>query len=348
METDVAFKPDRRQLVAGVQAVLIMFGIATSCDHLVQATWAQDARAQDARAQRVWSLPEIGALPRDANGLMVRQGRDLITATYAHIGPNVPNPSMRYAGNNLACTNCHLSAGTRKFGLALFGLYGEFPQYSARSGAAISIEDRLNSCMTRSMNGRPLPNDSQEMQAMVAYIKFLSTGVATGQQLSGLGAGTMPELTRAANPVRGAAIYARACAECHNTDGSGVRRSIPSSDLGYMMPPLWGPDSFNNGAGMARLITIANFVHFNMPHGTDYLNPLLSVDDAWDVAAYVVSQQRPILVGLEKDFPDLLQKPVDTAYGPYADGFSELQHKYGPFAPIRTEIKRLLQKRNGG
>jgi thiosulfate dehydrogenase len=348
METDVTLKFNRRQIVAGAQALLIVFGIATSSD-----TWAQDARAQDTRAQdtwaqRVWTVPEVGALPRDANGLLVRQGRDLITATYAHIGPNVPNPAMRYAGNNLACTNCHLSAGTTKFGLPLFGLFGDFPQYSARSGGAISIEDRLNSCMTRSMNGRPLPENSQEMQAMVAYIKFLSTGVAAGQKLSGLGAGAMPELTRAADPARGAPIYARACAECHNTDGSGVRRSIPSSDLGYMMPPLWGPDSFNNGAGMARLITIANFVHFNMPHGTDYLNPLLSVEEAWDVAAYVVSQQRPVLAGLQKDFPDLLQKPVDAAYGPYADGFSELQHKYGPFAPIRMEIKRLLQKRNGG
>jgi thiosulfate dehydrogenase len=349
---------DRRQIAMAAQALLIVLGVATSSDTWVQATWAQDTPAQGAgtqatpaqgtAVQRVWSVPEVGALPRDANGLLVRQGRDLITATYAHIGPNVSNPSMRYAGNNLACTNCHLSAGTVKFGLSLFGLFGDFPQYSAQSGGAISIEDRLNSCMTRSMNGRPLPDDSQEMQAMVAYIKFLSTGVAAGQHLSGPGVGAMPELTRAADPTRGAPIYARACAECHNTDGSGIRHSIPSSDLGYMMPPLWGPDSFNNGAGMARLITIANFVHFNMPHGTDYLNPLLSVEEAWDVAAFVISQPRPNLASREKDFPDLLQKPADTGYGPYVDGFSALQHKYGPFAPIRAEIKRLLQKRNGG
>jgi Cytochrome C oxidase, cbb3-type, subunit III len=99
----------------------------------------------------------------------------------------------------------------------------------------------------------------------------------------------MPELSRAADPKRGHTIYARLCADCHNIDGSGQRRSIPSSDLGYMIPPLWGPDSFNDGAGMARLITIANFVHFNMPHGTDYLDPRLTTEDAWDVAAYVVT-----------------------------------------------------------
>ena len=83
-----------------------------------------------------------------------------------------------------------------------------------------------------------------------------------------------------------------------------------------MIPPLWGPDSFNDGAGMARLITIANFVHFNMPHGSDYLDPRLATEDAWDVAAYVASQPRPSRAGFDHDFPDLLQKPVDTPYGP--------------------------------
>ena len=87
------------------------------------------------------------------------------------------------------------------------------------------------------------------MQALVAYIKFLSTGVAPGQLLPGMGTGTMPELDRAADPVRGEALYANACVACHGPDGSGIRRSLPTTDLGYMMPPLWGNDSFNDGAG---------------------------------------------------------------------------------------------------
>ncbi len=289
----------------------------------------------------IWTAPEVGALPSDAFGLQVRHGRDLITATYAYIGPEVADPAKRFAGNNLACKNCHLEAGTKKFGLPLFGLFGLFPQYSARGGGEITIEDRVNSCMVRSLNGRELPNDSAEMQAIIAYIKFLSSGVAPGQVLSGLGTGAMPELARAADPVRGKTIYVNSCLACHNTDGSGIRRSLPTTDLGYMMPPLWGPDSFNDGAGMDRLITAANFVHFNMPHGTDYLNPQLSVEEAWDVAAYVVSQPRPGKTGLQKDFPDLLKKPVDTPYGPYADDFSERQHKYGPFAPIRAALAKL-------
>jgi thiosulfate dehydrogenase len=305
------------------------------------------SRAQTA-PPLIWTAPEVGALPDDTQGRLVRRGRDLITATYAHIGPEVADPAKRYAGNNLACSNCHLQAGTKKFGLPIFGLFELFPQYSARLGAEITIEDRVNSCMLRSMNGRELPNDSAEMQAIVAYIKFLSSGVPAGKILPGLGAGSIPELKGAADPVRGKALYAEKCVACHNTDGSGIRRSLPTTDLGYMMPPLWGPDSFNNGAGMARLIMAANFLHSNMPHGADYLNPRLTGEQAWDLAAYMISQPRPVKAGLEKDFPDLLRKPVDAAYGPYADGFSAQQHKYGPFAPIRAAIAKLKLKPPAG
>ncbi len=299
--------------------------------------------AQDAP---VWTVPEVGALPQDAQGQLIRHGRDLITATYAYIGPEVA-PEKRFAGNNLACSNCHLMAGTRKFGLPLFGLFGAFPQYNPRSGGDITIRQRIDGCMERSMNGRAMPADAPEMKAMVAYIEFLSTGVPKGKQLPGMGAGNMPELDRAADPVRGEAVYKRACVSCHGTDGRGIRRGTPGADLGYMVPPLWGPDSFNDGAGMSRLITAANFIHFNMPHGADYLNPQLSAEEAWDVAAFMVSQPRPQKPGLDRDFPDRLEKPVDAPYGPYADRFSERQHKYGPFEPIRLEIGRLkaAQKR---
>jgi len=299
-----------------------------------------------AQTSPVWTIPEVGALPRDAHGLQIREGRDLITATYAYIGPDVPDASKRYAGNNLACTNCHLEAGTKKFGLPLFGLYGDFPQYSARIGADISIEDRINSCMTRSMNGRPMPVDAPEMAAVVAYIKFISSGVAPGQKLPGLGSGQMPELRRAADPGRGKPLFTRNCAGCHNADGSGLPYSVANADQGYIDPPLWGPASFNDGAGMARLITMANFIHFNMPHGTDYLDVQLDVEEAWDISAYVLSHPRPHRAGIEHDFPDLLRKPVDTPYGPYADHFSERQHKYGPFGAIEAALERMKQQKH--
>lgn len=325
-------------------AALLRFAMLT-IGLLAPSAMSEQSLAQP--APPAWTAPELRSLPDDAHGRLVRFGHALVIATYAHIGPEVENPAQRYAGNNLACANCHLHAGAKMFGLPLFGLADQFPRYSARAGAAIDIEERLNSCMARSMNGRPLPRDAPEMQALAAYITFLSAGVAPGETLPGLGSGNMPELDRAADPARGAALYAARCATCHAPNGRGIRRSLATTDLGYMTPPLWGSDSFNDGAGMARLITAANFLHFNMPHGADYLNPRLTPEEAWDIAAYMISQPRPHKADLDKDFPDLLQKPVDAPYGPYADKFSAEQHKYGPFAPIRAAIARLKAEQAG-
>ena len=185
---------------------LLCFWAASVVAAVAVAMAATGAGRAQAISPPVWTVPEVGALPDDDHGRLVRRGRDLITATYAHIGPEVPDSAKRCAGNNLACSNCHLDAGAKKFGLPIFGLFELFPQYSARLGAEITIEDRINSCMSRSMNGRALPSDSPEMHAMVAYIRFLSSGVPAGKVLPGLGAGTMPELDRAADPVRGKAI----------------------------------------------------------------------------------------------------------------------------------------------
>ncbi|MFG1343616.1 c-type cytochrome [Xanthobacter autotrophicus DSM 431] len=289
----------------------------------------------------VWDIPDIDQLPDDEHGRLVRYGRSVLEATARHIGPDAPDPVMRFAGNNLACTSCHLDAGRKKFGLPLVAAAADYPLYSARSGELASLEDRLDSCMTRSMNGRPMPRDVRPMRALVAYLTVLSSALPRGAAIEGAGAGAMAELDRPADPARGAVIYARTCVFCHGEDGRGLVRNGADASLGYGVPPLWGPDSFNDGAGMNRLVTIANFVHDNMPAGIDWLMPALVPADAWDVAAYVASRGRPHREGLEKDFPDLLDKPVDAPYGPYADSFPQAQHKYGPFAPIRAEIARL-------
>ena len=238
--------------------------------------------------------------------------------------------------------SCHLDAGLKKFGLLLVGAYADYPAYSKRTGREATIEDRVNNCMVRSMNGRALPADSRELRGVATYLKVLSTGISVDADVIGQGAGSMPLLSRAADPERGQRVFNRTCAsECHGTDGAGVRNATASDALGYLVPPLWGSDSFNDGAGMARLITIANFVHSNMPNGANWSQPLVSQDDAWDAGAYVVSQPRPRKADLAADFPDRLTKPADAPYGPYADGFSETQHKYGPFGPIETEDRRL-------
>ena len=172
---------------------------------------------------------------------------------------------------------------------------------------------------------------------MVAYIQFLSTGMLPGQQLSGLGAGKMPELARAAAPGSGAAIYRHACLDCHGSNGEGIRHSLPTTDLGYIMPPLWGSDSFNDGAGMARLITAANFIHFNMPHGTDYLHPQLSTEESWDVAAYMLSQPRPRKAGLERDFPESAAKARRRALWPVR---RSVQRRAAQVRSVRPDPRR--------
>ena len=140
----------RSCVAAGVAALALLLLLGWPVGPAVTTSVAQDAGAT------LWTVPEIGALPDDANSRLVRRGRDLITATYAHIGPEVADRAKRFAGNNLACGNCHLQAGTKKFGIPLFGLFGKFPHYNARLGAEMTIEDRLNACMTRSMNGLSL------------------------------------------------------------------------------------------------------------------------------------------------------------------------------------------------
>jgi thiosulfate dehydrogenase len=281
-------------------------------------------------------VPNADTLPDDDHGRLVRYGRRLTEATYAEIGPQVADPAKRYAGNNLACQNCHLQAGTKQFGLPFLGVAKEFPQYRPREGHVGTLEERVNGCMTRSLSGKPLPDDSPEMKAFVAYIQFLSTG----PKQDGRGSGKMPELTRPADPAHGAEVFKHICAVCHGANGQG-KPNGRNPALGYEIPPLWGNDSFNDGAGMARLISAANFIHSNMPNGTNWQEPSLSAADSWDVAAFIINHPRPHKDNLEADYPKRWEKAVDAAYGPFGDGLPAEQHALGPFDPIRQKLKAL-------
>jgi len=305
-----------------------------------QSGFAEDI-SLTAPKQTPWALPDIDKLPDDVWGKTVRYGRDLMTKTSSLIGPEVSDTSMRFAGNNLDCQSCHIKAGTREFGLPLVGVYANFPAYVARTGTVGTMQDRIQGCMERSMNGKPLPFDGPEMTALVSYMKFISTGHPIGSTTFGSDSGHIQELNRAADPVKGRTIYANTCAACHGDHGQGQRNGKVGDAKGYLFPPLWGPDSFNDGAGMDKLINTANFVHSDMPAGTTWKDPTVSGDDAWDVAAYIVSQPRPAMANLDKDYPNRLEKPIDTPYGPYADDFSAEQHKLGPFEPIEAAIKKL-------
>jgi thiosulfate dehydrogenase len=285
-----------------------------------------------------WTSPDIGTVGDDAFGKLVKYGYALFTDTANEIGPAVSDAAKRFAGNNLACQNCHLLAGTQPYAMPLTGVWGQFPQYRGREGAVDMLEERINGCMERSMNGRALPLGSREMKAFSSYMRWLSTGVPAGARLLGAGTLRIKEPERAADPGRGAEVYAQVCAACHGSDGLGQRAQ---NGLGYQFPPLWGPDSYNNGAGMSRLLTAAAYALHNMPLGTRFDAPVLTDEQAYDVAGYIVSQNRPEKANLERDFPIRLQKPIDAPYGPYADGFPAEQHRFGPFGPIRAKVKEL-------
>jgi thiosulfate dehydrogenase len=302
------------------------------------------ADSQTPRAETVvidlthWTPPNIGSVGDDPFGKLVKYGHELFTNTANEIGPLASDASKRLAGNNLNCQSCHLQAGTQPYAMPMTGVWGQFPQYRAREGAVDLLQDRINGCMERSMNGRALSLESREMKAFSAYMRWLSDRVPDGAKLLGAGTLQIKEPTRAADPARGAETYRRVCGACHGADGLGQHAQ---NGFGYQFPPLWGPDNYNNGAGMSRLLTAAAYAMHNMPFGTRFDAPLLTDEQAYDVAGYIVSHDRPTKANLDQDFPIRLQKPIDTPYGPYADGFSAQQHKFGPFGPIRARVKEL-------
>jgi thiosulfate dehydrogenase len=289
-----------------------------------------------------WKAPDISTVGDDPFGKLVKYGYALMTNTANEIGPTVSDEAKRFSGNNLSCQNCHLKAGVQPYSMPLVGVWGQFPQYRGREGEIGTLEERINGCMERSMNGRALPLSGREMKAYLAYIKWLSTGIPDGAKLTGAGTLNVKEPGRAADLGHGEQVYKQVCAACHGADGQGMR--APNGN-GYQFPPLWGPDSYNNGAGMVRILTAAAFIKHNMPFGTTFTAPALSDTDAYDVAAYINNAERPQRAGLDKDFPNKLQKPVDTAYGPYVDEFSPAQHKFGPFEPIRARLRELAAQR---
>lgn len=262
----------------------------------------------------------------------VEYGKRLLGETAALMGPDQENPAMRYTRSHLACASCHLDAGAKPGTLSLLQTASRYPRRSPREGGVGDLRDRINGCMVRSMNGRALPRDSVEIIAMEAYIDNLGARYAATSEShrAPLEQAAFVEPDRAADPAAGQLVYAERCAICHGAGGQGLP-ATRNPDDGYVFPPLWGADSFNDGAGMHRVLTAASFIKARMPLGQADLTD----DQAFDVAAYVNSHARPAMSGLERDYPDRTTKPVDSPYPPYADPFPVERHKYGPYKEIR-------------
>ena len=229
------------------------------------------------------------------------------------------------------CQNCHLDGGTIPFGNNFGKVAATYPQFRARNNGMQSIYDRVNDCFERSLNGTKMDTTTREMQAIYAYLKWVGNDVPKGVSPGGTSIMKLKYLGRAANPVAGNGVYVANCQSCHGANGEG---QLNIDKTGYSYPPLWGKDSYNDGAGLYRMSSFAGFAKNNMPFGTDYHNPKLTDAEAWDVAAFVNSQPRPHK-DQQLDWKNITQKPIDFPYGPYVDSFSEQQHKFRPYAIIK-------------
>ena len=250
---------------------------------------APSAGAADVMPE-TWSPPPVDSTPDDPYGVAVYRGLALLT----HTKDSLP----RFVGANLNCTSCHLDEGRRPNAAPLAGVFARYPRFIDRAAAVVPIEDRINYCFTRSLAGSRLPNDSREMQDIVAYLAYLSRGVPVGGHVTGEGMPKMPALT--GDSLTGRQLFAENCARCHGADGAGIGPA----------PALWGPKSFSIGASMARPERAASFIRHNMPFdkpGT------LTDQQSFDIASFVTAMARPDLPGKERDWPNG-GTPVDVPY----------------------------------
>ena len=277
---------------------------------------------------KFWKAAIIDTITDPSLKKQVEYGRELIAHTAKYLGPN---GSVKKITNGMNCNNCHLDAGTKPWGNNYGSVYSMYPKMRARSGQIENLYKRISDCMERSLNGQIIDEDSKEMKAMIAYIEYIGKNVPKGQEAIASGIYNLDYLERAADPIKGKELYNVQCIKCHLVNGQGV---LAQDKKEYIYPPLWGNNSFNQGAGLYRISRFAGYIKYNMPQGASYRNPILSNEEAWDIAAYVATQARPIK-DFSKDWPNISKKPIDHPFGPFSDKFTEKQHKFGPFKPIK-------------
>jgi len=195
---------------------------------------------------------------------------------------DTPKYASKYTGDQMSCTNCHFMGGNTTGGkngsISLAGIASAYPDYNARDNKVITLEERINNCFTRSMNGKPLPFDSDEMRGIITYLQWISKDFPIYEPIPWRGLKPL-KVDYTPSISQGKLIYEQQCALCHGPQGKGEIR----------IPPVWGAQSFNDAAGMHDLHTLAAFIHANMP----YENPSLTEEEAYDVAAFIHAQPRP-------------------------------------------------------
>jgi thiosulfate dehydrogenase len=248
------------------------------------------SRQPSSKQRARFRIPGDAELRDSAYRASALRGRAILLATRDSL--------PRFVGNSLRCASCHLKGGLQAGAMPWVGSYARFPQYRPRSGKVDLIEDRINDCLQRSLNGRRLDPAGRDMRDIVSYFAFLSTGLPVGVEMEGQG---LPKLQQLQGDLtRGVAVFASTCVRCHGATGQGTA----------LAPPLWGPRSYNVGAGMARIVTAASFIHAVMPiDRAQQLTP----QQAFDVATYINTRPRPNFPPKVHDWPHG-GKPPDADY----------------------------------
>jgi thiosulfate dehydrogenase len=256
-------------VVGGVLSLLFGNFINFSADTGIPTT--APARPPSPNAV-VYNPPTPGDAPEDIRDAVLL-GYNIMVDTRKYAAP--------FTGNKLRCVSCHfrggITEGGRNGGLSLVGVGAVYPRYRSRQEYASDLVTRTNSCFERSMNGKSVPPDSREMAAIVTYYQWISRGLPIYGEIPWLGLRHLKE-AEAPDKARGGLVYGDKCAACHGRSGEGTRTA----------PPLWGEESFNDGAGMSNIRTFSAFVHQNMP----FEHPEMTEGQALDVAAFVTGQPR--------------------------------------------------------
>lgn len=239
-----------------------------------------------------WTPPADSEIPNDSLGASIRRGLALLRFT--------PESLPQYATSNLRCTSCHQLDGRKPSSAPLAGSHARFPKYMTRSGAVITLADRVNYCFTRSLAGNAIPTDSREMEDILAYLAFLSKGVPVGAKVMGTDGLLAMKDTLVGDTARGRLVFETTCVTCHQRDGAGTGP----------IPALWGAKSYSIGASMARVERAASFISHNMPQTAP---GSLTAQQAFDVAAFINAHERPDSPGKEGDWP-LGGTPKDVPY----------------------------------
>lgn len=251
-------------------------------------------------------------------------GYKLITATSDWYGPNGDIVAIT---NGMNCNNCHLDAGKNTDGIPLTKAFAHYPGYRDRSGTVVTLYKRVKDCFERSLNGSAPDSNSLAYKSIEAYLKWLNETTAPGK----IQPGSLVLLPRAADSIRGKRLFTVYCSRCHGNNGAGRR---DADHISFLYPPLWGKSSYTSGAGMFQLSKLARFIRYNMPFDKTAGILVITEEEAWDIAAFINSQPRPEF-DISHDWPLMSTKPVDYPFGPYADSFSALRHKYGPWTNMK-------------